>query len=78
MNNATDERIFDYRKLKGRIVEKFDTLALFAEAIGKKPQQVTSKINDGTAFNSNTIMDWANPLDIPTEEYGTYFFTLKV
>lgn len=76
--NMVGEKIFDYRKLKGRIVEKYNTMTAFAEAIGKPTQQITNKINDGSAFNSNTVIEWADALDIELSDYGIYFFTLKV
>ena len=72
------KKTWDYRKLKGRIVEKFNTLGLFAEAIGRSPQQVSSKLNEGTAFTTDTITEWANTLDIEMSDYGSYFFTPKV
>lgn len=65
--------VFDYNRLHGRIVEKFKTIAKFAEAIGVTPTMVSTKLNSGTAFTSDTMVRWAAALDLEVEDYGPYF-----
>lgn len=65
--------LFDYSKLKGRIIEKFDTMAAFAEFLGVTPSMVTSKITSGSPFNTDTMVRWAQALEIESTEYGAYF-----
>lgn len=74
----TTNRIFDYSKLKGRIIEKYDSLSAFAEKMGVSTATISIKLTTGQAFNALTIIDWAYALDIDVNDYGIYFFTLKV
>ena len=69
---------YDYSKLRGRIIERFFTCGIFAEAIGCSRQAVSNLLTGRTKFNVDTIETWRAALDIPAEEIGLYFFTLKV
>lgn len=69
--------LFDYAKLKGRIIEKFNTMAAFAEFIGVTPAMVTSKISSGTPFNTDTMVKWAQALELDITDYGAYFCCSK-
>ena len=66
--------MYKYSKLRGRIVEKFDTQEAFAKEIGKTPVYVSLKLSQKSRFNQSTIELWARALDIPVSEYGEYFF----
>lgn len=66
---------FKYRKLKGRIVEKFGTQGKFAEAINMSEQNVSRKMNSTIAFSTQDIELWCVTLDISKAEIGDYFFT---
>lgn len=69
---------FDYKKLKGRIVEKFGNQSNFAEKFGVSENTMSLKLNNKVRFTSDDIIKAIELLDIPPEEVGTYFFTQKV
>lgn len=66
---------FEYRKLRGRIVEKFGTVSNFAEHIGVSIVSVSNKLRGVTQFSQNDIVLWCETLEIPLSDSGTYFFT---
>ena len=69
---------FDYRKLRGRIVEKFGTISGFAETLGVSKQAVSRKLNNKDGFTRDKILEWSDVLEIPSEDYAAYFFTQRV
>ena len=73
-----DKTVFDYSKLRGRIVEKFGTQSKFADANGISDRSMSLKLNNGIGLSQNEILEWCNLLDIPTGEIPLYFFTVKV
>lgn len=70
--------MYDYRKLRGRIREKFGSERKFAEALGISNVAVSNKFNkkDG-GLSQETISKWSELLEITPEEIGIYFFTPK-
>ena len=66
---------YKYRKLRGRIIEKYGTFSAFAKAIKLSKVTVSNKMTGNTGFSQDDIYKWSNILDIPVEEYGSYFFT---
>lgn len=66
--------MYEYRKLKGRIVEKFGTQEKFAQYIGKSTVTVSQKLNCVKGFSQKDIEEWAAALDIAKEDYPSYFF----
>ena len=70
--------MFDYSKLKGRIVEKFGTLSNFSEALGIKVQTVSAKLKGRNTITKSDIIKWSELLGIEYSEIGVYFFTPKV
>lgn len=69
---------FNYKKLKGRIVEKYGNQSKFAEKFGISEQTMSLKLNNKVRFTSDDIVKATEMLDIVPEEVGTYFFTLEV
>lgn len=69
---------FSYKKLKGRIIEKFDTLGKFAEALGIDATYLSRKLGGDVAFSQKEIVKWSELLDIPENEIGLYFFVIEV
>lgn len=63
-----------YSKLRGRIVEKYRNLSNFADAVGVKKPVISNKLNGKVPITSKDIEKWIQPLDIPLEEIGVYFF----
>jgi transcriptional regulator with XRE-family HTH domain len=70
--------MYDYSKLRGRIVEKYGTMSRFAEELGITLVAVSNKLNNKTGFTRADIEKWANLLEIPSGEYDAYFFAHKV
>lgn len=68
----------DYRKLKGKIKEVYDTHAAFAEAMGLDPATLSAKLNDKSEWKTGEIAKACGLLHIPLEKTHLYFFTLKV
>ena len=64
-----------YRKLRGRIIEKYGTLREFADHVGLTAEQVSRYMRGKVVFNVVTIDRWASLLDIERCEYPEYFFT---
>lgn len=72
--------VFDFSKLRGRIVEKFGTCAAFAVAVGLPESSISSRLSNRVKIDSEEIMRWSQPdlLDIPASELHIYFLTPKV
>lgn len=69
--------MFDTSKLRGRIVEKYGTCAVFAKAIGTTFQQVSKVLNGRTFLRQDDIYKWANALDIDAIDIPAYFLAIK-
>lgn len=69
---------YDFSKLKGRIIEKFDSYSAFSEFLGKNPSHVSNFLSGRQKFSQKRIQEWCEALDIPQEEIVFYFFTIKV
>lgn len=69
---------FDYSKLRGRIIEKFQSLFNFSEVIDITYESLSKKMNNKTAILQSEIIKWCELLEIPVEEIGIYFFKVKV
>lgn len=67
--------MYEYRKLKGLIVEKFGTQEKFAQHIGKSTVCVSQKLNCVKGFSQKDIEEWAEVLGIQRKDYSAYFFT---
>lgn len=72
------EVVFDYSKLRGRIIEKFDTQGKFAVVVGMSDRSMSLKLNNGIKFSQEEIIIWCELLDISITEIPAYFFTQKV
>jgi hypothetical protein len=65
---------YEYRKLIGRIVEKFGTRKRFAEAVGISENSMSLKLNGKTGFSREDMIKWGELLEIDVSEFGDYFF----
>ena len=72
------EVMFDYSKLRGRIVEKLGVLSAFAKAMGVSEGTLSSKLASKTYFTTEEVVKACEILDIPIEETYLYFFAPKV
>ena len=70
--------VYDFSRITGRIIEKYGTRARFASAVGMSSTHL-SKILNGRAFLRHEAIDeWAEALDLTTDDIGAYFFTKNV
>lgn len=69
---------FNFRKLRGKIIEKYGSIENFSKAYGKSKQAVSMKLNNKIAISSEDIIKMSKMLDINRDEIGDYFFTLLV
>lgn len=68
----------DYRKLKGKIKEVFDTQDAFAKALGLSYTSLNFKINDKRDWTVSEIMKACELLNIQLSDAHLYFFNRKV
>lgn len=68
---------FDYSKLKGKIVEKFDTQIKFAAAMKWSERTLSLKLNGGVPWKQTDIAKAVSILDLNEEDIPQYFFCLK-
>ena len=69
---------YDYRKLKGRIIEMFGTQYEFAAAMGMSERTLTLKLSGRAIFKQTEITAACQLLEISDEEIPVYFFNLIV
>lgn len=66
---------YTYRRLRGRIVEKFGTITKFAETLGTQVQAVSRKLNGKVPFTQKDISEWSQLLGIDKEDFGEFYFS---
>lgn len=64
----------EYRKLIGRIVEKYGTRKEFAKVLGISENSMSLKLNGKTGFSREDMLRWGELLDIDVNDFGAYFF----
>ena len=69
---------YDYSKLEGRIVEIYKTQKSFSSAMNWSERTTSLKLSNKVAWSQRDITKAANLLSIFPEEFGDYFFKLKV
>lgn len=67
--------LYQYNKLRGRIIERYKTQRNFANALELSNNSVSKKLNCKTGFTQEEMNKWAELLDINLKEYPDYFFT---
>ncbi len=70
--------IFNYSKLKGRIIEVFQTRSKFASVMGLSERSLSLKLNNKIDFKQNEIIKAINILNLSIKDINEYFFTLIV
>lgn len=55
---------YQYKKLKGRIIEKYSSHKNFAKSLGKSTNSVSRKLNCKTGFSQKDIREWSSLLEI--------------
>ena len=66
---------YDYRKLRGRIREKFGTQAEFSRNIGLSEVSVSNKLNNVVDWGQDEMESSIVALEIPFSDIHSYFFT---
>lgn len=66
---------YDYRKLRGRIKEKYGTQSEFSKKIGLSEVSVSNKLNNIVDWGQEEIENIIIALEIPYTDIQTYFFT---
>lgn len=66
---------FDYKKLKLKIKEVFDTQEAFAEAMGMSYVALNQRLNNVVQWKSPEIAKACELLHIPLSEAHLYFFS---
>lgn len=72
------ERVYDYRKLRGKIREVFGTQSIFARELGLSEASLSAKLNNVVEWTQEEIETSVYILGIPWKELPEYFFTPKV
>lgn len=65
---------YDYRKLIGRIIEKFGSRSAFAKAANIAEHTLSRKLNNKAKLSQDDIALWSKLLEIPEAEVFLYFF----
>ena len=69
---------FDYRKLRGKIVEKYGSQSEFSLAMGISERTLSLKMNSKVPWKQKEICKAADLLDISDSDIGDYCCTTKV
>ena len=69
---------YDYSKLSGKIVEKCETQARFAEAMGLSERSISLKLNSKVGWKQTEILDACRILSISHSDIHKYFFAKRV
>lgn len=70
--------MFDYKKLKLKIKEVYDTQPAFAKAMEMSYTALNQRLNNVVKWTAPEITKACELLHIPLAEAHLYFFTLKV
>ena len=68
----------DYKKLKLKITEVFDTQEAFAKAMGMSKTALNTRLNGSVEWKVSEIAKACDLLHIPLTDAHLYFFTQKV
>ena len=67
--------MFNYSKLEGRIIEKFQTRKNFSQQLGISLVSLSNKLNNKRSFTQNEIAKATELLDLTNVE--EYFFCVE-
>ncbi len=69
---------FDYRKLRGKIVEKYGSQTEFAKAMGWSERTLSNKINGKIPWKQTDICSAISLLGLSKDDIQAYFFDIQV
>lgn len=70
--------IFNYQKLKGRIIEKLETNGKFAELMDWSRPTLSRKLSGESEWTQSEIIKACEILEIELTELNLYFFAVNV
>ena len=70
--------VFNYSKLRGRIIEKYGSQSDFAKAFGCSDRTLSLKMNGKRPWKQTEILSAIKLLELSEEDIQDYFFTLEV
>ena len=70
--------MYNYNKLRGRIVEKYGSIEKFADKLGRSDATVSKKLNNKSEFSRNDMFKWSALLEIPKDDFASFFFDNEV
>lgn len=70
--------IFDYSKLRGRIVEKYGSIEAFSNDLNISKVSISKKLNNKIGISRDEIIEWSTKLEISPDEYGVFYFAKKL
>lgn len=70
--------VFNYSKLKGKIIEVCGTQGVFAEKMGLSERTISLKLANKIFFKQDEMVKALEILNIPLEELELYFFDAEV
>ena len=73
-----EKLVFDYSKLRGRIVEKCGQNRDFARGIGVSQTALSLKLNNKSYFSQAEIMRAIDVLGIEPGSVSAYFFAVRL
>lgn len=65
--------IYDYAKLKGRIIEKMGSQTNFAKALGESDRTLSLKMRNKVVWRQDEIAKAMEILSIPSDGVAKYF-----
>ena len=69
--------LFDFSRLRGRIVERFDSCERFASAMGRSKVWLSVRLSNAVQWRADEIRAAAELLEIPVEEIPSFFLVRK-
>jgi hypothetical protein len=69
---------YDYRMLRGKIREVFETQDAFSKAMGLSNTSISLKLNNRVEWTQQEINRASDILKIPEDKVYNFFFTEKV
>ena len=70
--------VFDYSKLKGKIIECFHSQSIFAGKMRWSERTLSLKLSGKVYWKQPEIIKAVDLLGLAIEDIAVYFFTLKV
>lgn len=70
--------LFDYSKLKGKIIECFNSQSVFAGEMRWSERTLSLKLSGKVYWKQPEIIKAMNLLGLSIDDIAVYFFTLKV